>query len=373
MTDITTQVCRGTTRAGTACRLKAGPTGYCQVHQPVVAEVPATEARSEELAVLDELSDLGEEFTIEVSRMPGNVFEDRIQSSDLSLDHLKSTFGGGRYTLRPKKNGRFFPGGKTVEVRIAGAAKAQGEEKANGAVAPISAPTDMGGILSAIATMFAPIMAAAVRPPPPPPPPPPQATIPEMMQMALTFAEFARDSRPEPSPYGEVLENVAKPLLGIITGPQGPGPATSPTAAASPQGATPAASPNPAPPAEAPRTAEGMAHAISNWLEPHRKKNQNPALWAEVFLEEVGGDVGGDADLLAFGAQAALDPAALDYWAAAVPVVGENREWYGDFLKELRTLLDEIESAPEEADPGGGPGHVDDAVAHEGAGEGGPG
>lgn len=358
--------CGALTRAGTQCRLGAGPSGFCKVHTDAavagpavgqVSELSTAEAQeqSDELALLHDLGALGDAYQIEVSRMPGRVYLDMIPSSELSLDSIRDRFGGGKFVLRGRKDGHHFKGSKSVTVQIEGPAVSVGSAPAvNGQQQPPSAGVGtgtfaemlaaIGAMQQASATTMAPLVEALVTRP----------AAPDPMDMALRLAEFIRDSKPEPSPYGDVIETVAKPLLEVISRsplPGQPGATAAPNAPAIEPGATP----------EQP-TPETYARAISDWLEPHRARGQSPGLWAEVFLEETGGEVGGSPELLAWACQAALHPQALDLWAAAVPVVGENREFYGLFLSELRDLLKDSDAPPD--DTRGDPGDLGDGVAH---------
>jgi hypothetical protein len=335
-----------------------------------VAPVEATAVdaqQAEDLELFQQLAELGSGATIQVYREPGRDFLDAIPPEAVEVENLKALFGGGSYSLRARRDGTWIKGISMVRVRIAGAPKPGSPgQPLPGELTPTPLATvhppgtvearlvdieallrnrENGGsgataMVTMMSTLLVPVLTTALQRQP-------ENSAVEILELARKLAKDQREAanlgRADES---DPIRDLGLPLLEVITKGL--------------PAATPA--PTPAPPALNPGapgndTAEALtpvqiAARIAKWCEPYERRDSDPALRAECFLDDMR-----DSPLLGPCLDLIELPDVLDLWAVAAPRVAEKREWYASFVDELRRLTAGDAQDPDTDDTARDPGH----------------
>lgn len=342
--------------------------------------------QDEELDVFEQFRQIGTATQVAIHREPGGKYLEVLPLEGLDEEMMRDRYGGGRFSLRPREDGRFMKGVPTRHVEIEGQPKVFPPALVPGAdpspeLLRLRTEIDalktvaggQGGGMSgetwvAIATLLAPVfsslVASAMEKP----------EVPDPIEMFKLFRKMAKDEKDEAvaesSPMDPVLEKLGLPLLSEIVELRKQG-------EAQPGAAGPKAVP-PAPPIKRPTTVPELAQFVARWCEPHARRGTNPQLRAELFLEDLALT---DAELYAQVVELSRFDNIMDHWVRLVPDVGLTREWHEQFITEVRELA--ADEPPHDAGdpegegvgdpaPEGGRGDLEDAAAHaEASGAGG--
>jgi hypothetical protein len=331
--------------------------------KPTKAEREAAELEAaEELEAVYQLAALGQEYTLLLHRQPGHEYLDRLTPDMANPETIREKWGGGRFTLKPQKNGQFFRGGKQVEVRIAGVPKDPTAE--DGELAQLrsriesltnGAKDDGSGLMLQMMTTFmTPILTAVLDRKP-------ENSAVEILSLARELAKDQRGAADDGNPYAGVIKELGVPLLAKLN-ELTPAPAIPAAQQLNPPAEPVAPPPTAAQPdtgekseaaSSGETTAKDLAERLAAWLAPMEARNADPELRAELFLEDMQGS-----ELLVPTLDVLHLENALDLWAQVVPRVAENRDWYGRFIAAIRTMVTEEDDGPKA--PDGGSGDVDD-------------
>lgn len=324
-------------------------------------EVTAVSSKdAEDLALFEQLSTLGSGATIQVYREPARDFLDTIPPEACEVENLKEMFGGGSYSLRARRDGTWIKGISMVRLRIAGeprpgspgqplpgevtptplatahlpgtveARLADVEASVRGRAGPDNSAVQM------MTTLLVPVLTTALQRQP-------ENSAVEILELARKLAKDQREAANlGKADESDPIRDLGIPLLEVI---QKGLPTPTPPLAALPPGA---------PENDAPKapTATELAARIAKWCEAYERRDSDPALRAECFLDDMRDSplLGGCLDLVHL-------PNVLDLWAAVAPRVAEKKEWYASFVDELRRLTVEELEDPDADDSGGDPGH----------------
>lgn len=338
----------------------------------------------EDLDLFEQLKTLGEGTTIQVYREPGRDFLDTIPADATEVEHIKSMFGGGSYSLRARRNGTWVKkqdGGGMVRLKIAGVPKpgspgqplveapvpgapvaapgtvearlAEIEARAGILPAPVAAPDSA---LTVMTQLLVPVLTTALQRQP-------ENSAVEILELARKLAKDQREAgRAGRDDQGDLVRDMGIPLVDFITRgiPKAeerkalPAPVIpdSTVAATVPTDAE-LVTPTPLP------TTMELAARIAAWCEPLERRDRDPRLRAEVFLEDLEGTpmMDGVLELIAL-------PTCLELWAGIAPRVAERKEWYAEFIDELRRLTAPETELQDVGDPVGDPGDASDAPAN---------
>lgn len=330
---------------------------------------------AEELSVFESLAALGPAAEVGIFREPGQKYLEQVSVDGLDLDMMRERYGGGKFSLRARMDGNFIKGQKVRHVVIEGAPKlfppvpagtdpvaAVEIARMRGELETLKVKTGGGdsGAALAIVTLLAPAVTALLeslmhRPPPPDP-----------MLMLGEFRKMVRDDRKdvaaasgEEGGWTQLVDKLGIPMLGEIT-----------KLRKIEEGKKVDAPEQIAAPAPKPSTYPELAQFIARWCAQPCARGTNPALRAELFLEELSLQ---ENELYASVVNLARQENILDQWIKLVPEVGLNREWHGTFINEIRLLADESEAAGSEGDsppdPEGGRGDDGNAPGDDEAGD----
>ena len=327
-------------------------------------EVTAVEAQqAEDLELFEQLASLGSGAIIQVYREPNRDFLDTIPPEAVEVENLKSLFGGGSYSLRARRDGKFIKGVSLVRVRIAGAPKPGSPgQPLPGEITPTPLATahppgtvearlfeveaalrsrESGGdgsaaMVTMMSTLLVPVLTTALQRQP-------ENSAVEILELARKLAKDQREAanvgRAEES---DPIRDLGLPLLEVISKGL---PAATPALPALPPGPPANDAPKGLAPAE-------LGARIAKWCEPYERRDSDPALRAECFLDDMR-----DSPLLGGCLELIRLPNVIDLWATGAPRVAENKEWYALFVDELRRLTAEGVEDPDADDPDRDPRH----------------
>jgi hypothetical protein len=327
-------------------------------------EAAAAAAReAEDLDLFEEMAGLGSGATIRVCREPNNDFLDTIPPTAVEVENLKDMFGGGSYTLRARRDGKFIKGISLVRVRIAGAPKPGSPgQPLPGELTPTplatahppgsvearlddieaavrgQSPDSSAAMLTMMSSLLVPVLTTALQRQP-------ENSAVEILELARKLAKDQREAANQGrSDESDPIRDLGLPLLEVISKGL---PAATPPVAALPPGP-----PEPENDAPQPLTPRELAARIAKWCEPYERRDSDPELRAECFLDDMR-----DSPLLGPCLDLIKLPDVLDLWAVAAPRVAEKREWYASFVDELRSLTRLDAPDPDADDTARDPGH----------------
>lgn len=330
-------------------------------------------ATAEALAAFEQFAELGPGVEVQICREPGQRYLEILPLDGLDLETLRSRYGGGKFSLRARQNGRWIKGSPTRRVEIEGKEKpfppkddeepaADPRELIRAELAKLlpqpgasTSETMMVAMMTTLSTVLQTVLQASLERRP-------ETTAAEIFQLAR---EFARDA---PSGGGGDFDpamllgtSLIQELRAMREG--GARPAIAPP----PRGDAPATNgasrrEDPQVNARRPETLPELAEFMRAYCAPHAARGADPDLRAEVFVEDVALR---DPDLLASITELAQLPNVLDHWQTLCPSIGEEREWHAAFIETVASLG----SGGEGDAPGGGaadtaeggPGDVGDA------------
>lgn len=347
---------------------------------------PLEEAQAADQADFwEEWGALGPGRQVAVCREPGRVWLAMIPlNEDFGPELVKDRWGGGKYSFRARENGKFVMGMPIQHIEIEGAPILQLPaviedtpevmelrkklEELTGSNGTQQAAVG-NNVMVAVVGMLAPLLTAIVtqamdRPQ--------QASPVEILDLARKLSKDAREAAPSDGVF-DPIERLGLPLLTEIremrkieagkaaaTSENGADVATPPASA---DGATnePTEAANPTT-ARVPSTMQELAEFVAHWCAPHIARGANPALRAEVLLEDLALQ---NPPLLAQVINLAHLDDVLDHWARMVPTVAASKEWHGAFISEVKRLTEEsAEGVDANDNPEGGPRDAGDSSAH---------
>jgi len=334
--------------------------------------------QADDLEFFEQWGSLGPGKQVEISREPGRVYLSTMPLDvDFSPALIQDKWGGGDFSMRARGNGKFLKGMPTKFLSIEGDPKvaklpAVAEDtpevmelrkklaELNGGDPTPAKVTD--SVMVAVVGMMAPVLTAIVtaamdRPV--------QTSPVEILDLARKLAKDAREAAPADNGFMDPIERLGIPLLTEIremrkieAGKNGASVATPPDVEAQELPSESAANPTAA---RVPSTMQELADFLGKWCAPHVARGANPALRAEVLLEDL--ELQNPA-LLAQVVNLATLENVLDHWANMVPAVAAAKEWHGEFISEVRRLTEEPTPGPNDTEhPEGGRGDAGDGGA----------
>lgn len=331
------------------------------------ATSPTKEAAEvEKLSIFEALAVLGEAAQVAVYREPGRKYLEVCGVDGLDEEMMRERYGGGKFSLAVRENGKFMKGQPVRHVTIEGPPKTfpplppgvdpvaavemgrmRGELEAMKAGKNGGGNSDMLAIVTLLAPAVTAMLESVVNRPPPPPPPDPIATLDLYRKMLKDDRKEAKDNAPSESGLDPLVEKLGLPLLGHFD-----------RLKAQEEGGT-VKNPDqlPAPALKKPESLPELAAFMARWCAAPCAKGADPELRAELFMEELRLQ---ESELYESVAQLSRVDNILEHWTKLVPAVGLNREWHGSFITEIRAIADEPAEATDSdsggTDPEGGRG-----------------
>lgn len=380
-----------------------------QVEEPIFDEASGEDREDDEdfPGLPDELkglfSDLGADARLQIYRRPPGgrkKYCDTIDPWDFTMEWLRDEWGGGRYQLSLRKDGK-YAGAVTVEIEGPPKKRRDDDDDDDDEPAlnpqlgvvlvetlrelrdlrrdmqhpPAGAqqgnPVEMGlSIAQALQSATNPLIEYLTREQEDRKGPDSS----DMIEVFLRGMELAREMAGPPAGSNPYLE-MARPLVESLTRTlerQQP-----------PRALQPYPTPNPPEGADRVETDEerderrpegqppGWAHfvrPIVAQLEVPARTDGDPGLYAELVLDQVGGNE--DVELFLLTATDQLERFLPDFFRW-VPSAREHRDWFTRLWQELGAQLREDEDWPGGDEGPGGPGELVDDGPGEGPGEGG--